>query len=418
MVGLHWQGSGTPWYPDAQRRRPLERVAARRRRLGPRSASGGGATPTGPEARTRFRFATPGRVTRLREYLLWSPPVDVPVRRAAARGLAGDHLARRLAGRRGDPPRAAAVRADAAARGRPPHRQHEQLHVRAVGVDRARHRGLPRQGKRLERHRLQRARRQVRAGVRGPVRRDRQERRSARTRCGFNTGSFGVALIGTYSSTAPTTVERQALVKLLAWRLDVAHIDPLSTVVYKSGGNSKFAAGTAVTLRAVSGHRDTYLTECPGNRALQAAARDRAAGCADRRPEALCPRGRRGARRPRSLHRRSCRRRCRGRSRSATRRRRSSPRVRAPAPRSTGPGTHAPSTPGAYTWVDVGRDDASGPRPATLGCEGRRRADGHEGDRVAAAHRRHGRDRRRRCRTRSALRRTSPPSCSTRPAPL
>ena len=31
--------------------------------------------------------------------------------------------------------------------------------------------------------------------------------------------------------------------KLLAWRLDVAHIDPLSTVAYTSGGNLKFKAG-------------------------------------------------------------------------------------------------------------------------------------------------------------------------------
>src|SRR5207244_8309456 len=48
-------------------------------------------------------------------------------------------------------------------------------------------------------------------------------------------------------------------------RLDVAHIDPLSTVAYTSGGNSKFRAGKVVTLRAISGHRDTGLSECPGN---------------------------------------------------------------------------------------------------------------------------------------------------------
>jgi flagellar hook assembly protein FlgD len=53
-------------------------------------------------------------------------------------------------------------------------------------------------------------------------------------------------------------------VKLLAWRLDVAHIDPLSTVAYTSGGNSKYKAGKVVTLHAISGHRDTYFTECPG----------------------------------------------------------------------------------------------------------------------------------------------------------
>jgi flagellar hook assembly protein FlgD len=53
-------------------------------------------------------------------------------------------------------------------------------------------------------------------------------------------------------------------VKLLAWRLDVAHVDPLSTVVYTSSGNPKFPAGKLVTLDAISGHRDTGPTECPG----------------------------------------------------------------------------------------------------------------------------------------------------------
>ena len=82
---------------------------------------------------------------------------------------------------------------------------------------------------------------------------------------GFNTGSVGVALIGNYSTTAPSKAAQDALVKLLAWRLDVAHVDPSATVVYKSGGNSKFRAGTRVKLNDVSAHRDTYLTECPGN---------------------------------------------------------------------------------------------------------------------------------------------------------
>src|SRR5437763_2360161 len=82
---------------------------------------------------------------------------------------------------------------------------------------------------------------------------------------GFNTGTFGVSLIGNFQAAAPTAAMQAALVSLLAWRLDVAHVDPLSTVVYTSGGNAKFRAGKLVTLRAVSGHRDTGPTECPGN---------------------------------------------------------------------------------------------------------------------------------------------------------
>ena len=43
---------------------------------------------------------------------------------------------------------------------------------------------------------------------------------------GFNTGSVGVAMLGTYGTTTPPAVARTALANLLAWRLDVAHIDP------------------------------------------------------------------------------------------------------------------------------------------------------------------------------------------------
>jgi len=72
---------------------------------------------------------------------------------------------------------------------------------------------------------------------------------------GFNTGTFGVALIGNYSHATPPKAQQDALVNLLAWRLDVAHVDPLSKVVYISGGNAKFKSGKSVTLRAISGHR-------------------------------------------------------------------------------------------------------------------------------------------------------------------
>jgi uncharacterized protein with LGFP repeats len=81
---------------------------------------------------------------------------------------------------------------------------------------------------------------------------------------GFNTGSVGVAMLGTYTSAVPPLVARTALVNLLAWRLDVAHVDPLSTVTAASGGNARFPAGAPVFLRAVSGHRDTGFTTCPG----------------------------------------------------------------------------------------------------------------------------------------------------------
>ena len=81
---------------------------------------------------------------------------------------------------------------------------------------------------------------------------------------GFNSGSVGIAVIGDYGSTAITAAARNALVSLIAWRLDLAHVDPLSKVVRVSSGNPRYAAGTAVTLNAISGHRDVYPTSCPG----------------------------------------------------------------------------------------------------------------------------------------------------------
>ena len=81
---------------------------------------------------------------------------------------------------------------------------------------------------------------------------------------GFNTGSVGVAVIGDYSSTGISPAARAALVSLLAWRLDLQHVDPASSLVRVSSGNPRYPAGKAVTLKAISGHRDVYPTTCPG----------------------------------------------------------------------------------------------------------------------------------------------------------
>ncbi len=83
---------------------------------------------------------------------------------------------------------------------------------------------------------------------------------------GFNTGSVGVALFGNYDAGAVTPAARTALTRLLAWRLDVGHLDPISLTNWTSTGNPRFPTGAPVTLRAISGHRDTGFTSCPGGR--------------------------------------------------------------------------------------------------------------------------------------------------------
>ncbi len=81
---------------------------------------------------------------------------------------------------------------------------------------------------------------------------------------GFNTGSAGVALIGNYNSAAPTAAQLTALRDVVAWRLDLAHVDPLSTAHLISGGGDRYAAGAVVAVKAISGHRDVGSTDCPG----------------------------------------------------------------------------------------------------------------------------------------------------------
>ncbi len=82
---------------------------------------------------------------------------------------------------------------------------------------------------------------------------------------GFNAGSVGIAVIGSYGSSGISAAAKASLERLLAWRLDLAHVDPLSTLTWSSGGNPRFPKGVPVFLRAISGHRDTGFTDCPGD---------------------------------------------------------------------------------------------------------------------------------------------------------
>jgi hypothetical protein len=81
---------------------------------------------------------------------------------------------------------------------------------------------------------------------------------------GFNAHSTGIAVIGTFSSAAPPPVAMTALKQITAWRLDRSYVDPGGSTTMTSSGNPNYAAGTRVTLRTISGHRDVYPTDCPG----------------------------------------------------------------------------------------------------------------------------------------------------------
>ena len=83
---------------------------------------------------------------------------------------------------------------------------------------------------------------------------------------GFNTGSTGVAAMGTFTAFDPPPATKDALRTLLAWKLDVHHVDPATVTTMVSGGSPKYAEGAVAQLWTISGHRDTGETSCPGDR--------------------------------------------------------------------------------------------------------------------------------------------------------
>jgi len=83
---------------------------------------------------------------------------------------------------------------------------------------------------------------------------------------GFNVDSFGVSLLGDFSTVPPSAATMATVSKILAWKLGSAYRDPRGKAVLTSagGGTSKYRAGTKVTFDVVSGHRDAGNTSCPG----------------------------------------------------------------------------------------------------------------------------------------------------------
>jgi len=82
---------------------------------------------------------------------------------------------------------------------------------------------------------------------------------------GFNTGSTGIAMLGTFSTEAPPPEAITSLERLLAWKLGVAGLDPQGTATLTCGLTDKFTKGEAVTFPVIAGHRQANYTECPGD---------------------------------------------------------------------------------------------------------------------------------------------------------
>lgn len=99
---------------------------------------------------------------------------------------------------------------------------------------------------------------------------------------GFNTGTVGISMVGTYESVAPSKEMLESVAQLAAWRLSLAGVDPRGSLTMTSGGSTKFAAGTPVSLPTVFAHRQVSATSCPGALGLAALPhiRERAAALA------------------------------------------------------------------------------------------------------------------------------------------
>jgi hypothetical protein len=273
LVGLHWRGSGSvefrtqsvfgrwsTWHRAAPEAEDLPDDASAEAR----AVHGwrlGNPYWTGPSDRIGYRLH--GRVERLRTYFVRSPEVRIPLRRMSMAGSPA--IVSRLAWganeaiRRVPPEYATSVQfalVHHTAGSNSYTRAQSAAIVRGIEVYHVKGNGWNDIGYNFLIDKYG----QVFEGRYGGVERNVIGAHAE----GFNTGSVGVAVLGTYASSAPPIAARNALVNLLAWRLDVAHVDPLSSLMWASGGNARFPAGTPVFLHTISGHRDTGFTTCPG----------------------------------------------------------------------------------------------------------------------------------------------------------
>ncbi len=82
---------------------------------------------------------------------------------------------------------------------------------------------------------------------------------------GFNSYTFGVAMMGHHDYVAPSTAMLTTVQKVFAWKLGLYGRDATGTTQYTSAGSAKYPAGTVVTKPVISGHRDYSYKSCPGN---------------------------------------------------------------------------------------------------------------------------------------------------------
>ena len=300
LVGFHWQGSGTvlfrthavtgrwsSWRPVAPEADDLPDPGSREGRLrrGWRLGS-----PYWVGASDRVAYRVVGDVRRLRAWYVWSPVEGIPLRTTAMTGSPKIVLRRAWGANeeitRGAPRYARAVSfavVHHTAGSNAYTRSQSAAIVRGIELYHVRGNGWNDIGYNF----LVDKYGQVFEGRAGGIERNVIGAHAQ----GFNTGSTGIAVIGNYTATRISAAAMQALVGLLAWRLDVAHVDPLSTLSWRSGGNPRVPGRPRRDTARDLGPPRHRPHQLPRRRPLLQAARHRAAGCRDGAAEAVCAAG-------------------------------------------------------------------------------------------------------------------------------
>lgn len=83
---------------------------------------------------------------------------------------------------------------------------------------------------------------------------------------GWNSIATGVAVIGSFTSRRPPAAAREALSRVLAWKLSLGGVPATGTIekVSPGGDENRWPTGSTVRLSRIVGHRDVDQTDCPG----------------------------------------------------------------------------------------------------------------------------------------------------------
>ncbi|MER5215436.1 peptidoglycan recognition protein [Streptomyces sp. NPDC002838] len=88
---------------------------------------------------------------------------------------------------------------------------------------------------------------------------------------GFNTETTGIAVLGDYTSVAPSQAALAAVSELAGWKLSLHGVKPngITTLTAGDAGRNYFgktwSKGAQLSFPTIHGHRDGYNTQCPGD---------------------------------------------------------------------------------------------------------------------------------------------------------